>query len=164
LKSKKNLNIILIALLLCIWSAIGYKYFFKKTPEKITSDSIAKIEPIAYNVQKDTFQIQTIQNPFSGRKIRAVASNTNKASASRTGRKKNTKKIIKPIAWPKVKYHGYVFTKGKAKKLVALNVNGKFLKKRAGDIILEQIEILEVYEDSIKLRMNKEHKMIKKSK
>lgn len=165
MKSKKNINIVLIALLCCIWGAIGYKYFFKRTPVQETVTSTENLDSVAYTIEKDTFQLQRIQDPFSGRKVRTVATKLS-TTTSKSGNRKNTaKKVVKPIAWPKIIYRGYMFADGnKTKKIAALNVNGKFMKQRVGDIILEQIKIVQIYEDSIKLGMNKEYKIIKKNR
>ncbi len=156
--TKKNINIALILLLLIIWGSIGYRYFVKsktiKNPVVIQQNNI----PTQYTIRKDTFELKDIKNPFKSAFI-----------APKTVQKTNTKKrnqkkksIPIKIKWPSIQYHGYVLSKGSSKKLGVINVNGKIIRKREKEIILEKIRIKKIYEDSIQFEYNKTLKTIKK--
>lgn len=156
--TKKNINIALILLLLIIWGSIGYRYFVKsktiKNPVVIQQNNI----PTQYTIRKDTFELKDIKNPFKNSFI--VPKVTQKKRAKKTTQKK--KSIPVKIKWPSIQYHGYVVSKGSNKKLGVINVNGRIIRKREKEIILEKIKIKKIYEDSIQFEYSKTIKTIKK--
>lgn len=155
--SKKNINIVLILLLLIIWGSIGYKYFVKKETVEHRSIVQQKETPLHYTIRKDTFEIKDIKNPFNNVFIKSKSSR--KIGNGKTSNKK--KSIPVQIKWPSIQYHGYIVSKGNSKKLGVINVNGKIMKKREKEIILEKFKIKKIYEDSIQFECNKVLKTIK---
>lgn len=160
MKLKKHINSILILLVLFIWGAIGFKYFYKKETTQKSNESIPSMTVANYNIQKDTFQLKDIQNPFS-RTMVSVKKTMSKKTHS-TQKKYKKKAIPIKIQWPKVSYHGYVMKNGSSKKLGILKVNGKVMKKRKNELLEDTFTIKNIYEDSIEITHKKTSKIIKK--
>jgi hypothetical protein len=158
--TKKSINMVLIVFLLVIWGSIGYTYFVKKEVTQNTVITTANNIPTTYTIRKDTFELQEIKNPFKTAlvipKRKTPKTNTN------TVRKAQQKQLQKSVQWPNLQYHGYVMSKGSSKKLGVIKVNGKIIKKREQDMILETFKIKRIYEDSIQITYNKTSKIIKK--
>lgn len=158
--SKKNINNALILLTLIIWGSIGYTYFVKK--KIVSSPKIAQktSKPTQYTIRKDTFELKDINNPFENVFV------TRKTSQKITQTKIAPKKTPLPVSvkWPSILYHGYIVSKGSNKKLGVINVNGKIMKRREREIILEKFEVKKIYEDSIQLQYNNTLKTIKLSR
>jgi len=157
LSSKKNINSVLILLLFIIWGSIGYKYFVKK--ETLENKIVVQQNetPLHYTIRKDTFELKDIKNPFNN--VFIASKSSQKKSSSKASNKK--KPIPVQIKWPSIQYHGYILSKGNNKKLGVINVNGKIMKKREKEIILEKFKIKKIYEDSIQIACNKILKTIK---
>jgi hypothetical protein len=157
--TKKHINIALIILVLVIWGSIGYTYFVKDEVVQNTIITASTITPKQYTIHKDTFELKEIKNPFQSVFV------SSKKSASKVVSKntKTPKKIVPTmVKWPDIKYHGYVLSKGSSRKLGVIKINGKIMKKREQDIVLENFKIKRIYEDSIQFIHNKNIKTIKK--
>lgn len=159
MNTKKYLNIGLILLTIFIWGAIMYTYFYSKEVSKNVEFLPKVTTAVNFTIRKDTFDLIAIKNPFSNsiKTTRKVSQKTKKST-------KQKKKSIIPetIKWPTISYHGYVVQEGSSKKLGILKVNGKVTKKRSNDLIMNEFEIKNIYEDSIQLLYKKTLKTFKK--
>ena len=155
--SKKTINSALILLTLIIWGSIAYTYFVKK--KIVSSPKIAQKtnKQVHYTIRKDTFELKDIHNPFKTTFVK------HKRPQETTRKKATHKRKSLPVAvkWPHIQYHGYIESKGNHKKLGVINVNGKIMKKRESEIILEKFTIKKIYEDSIQFECNNILKTIK---
>ncbi|PTX64087.1 hypothetical protein C8N46_101697 [Kordia periserrulae] len=155
--SKKNINIVLILLVLFIWGSIGYTYFVKKETTQNIMPVTKKNVLTKYTMRKDTFELTNIKNPF--KKVLVTPRIVTKKTTEKTVQ--SQRKVTAKAIWPSITYHGYVLSKGSSRKLGIINVNGKIMKKREKDIILETIKITKIFEDSIQFQFNNSTKTIK---
>lgn len=165
---KKNINIVLIVVVLGLWGTVGYKainnyFFFKK----------AEVKPASFNagisnrqINKDTFRIETLaRDPFLNKQGQEMVSVTKKYEAKPSGvGNKQVIQFIKPmeyINWPSISYYGYIKSKENNEELILVKINDKLYKIRINDQI-EGITLKKVYKDSIEFNFNKEKKTIQK--
>ena len=156
--SKKNINIALIVLLLVIWGSIGYRYLVKKKTMQQPVIAQQNSMPTQYTIRKDTFELKNIKNPFQSVFVRPKT--VQKLNTKKTTSKR--KSISKKVIWPSIQYHGYVVKKGSSKKLGIITVNGKIIRKREKELILETFKIKKIYEDSIQFEHQNSLKTLKK--
>ena len=147
---KKNLNKILIGLLILIWGILIFKYvspYFKSPKNQLAIEVIAPSEK--YNLfTRDTFQLKAIKrDPFLG---------TYKVKKEKTKSIQPTRKTIKVkknIVWPKISYLGYVKSNTNKSKLGLVRINNKLHKVRKSQTI-DQIQVVKILKDSIAMKLN----------
>lgn len=156
--SRSLLHKVLIAGLVIIWSAVGYR-FFKPAEEPITEQSeqtplIAKTE----SKELPDFEWEPLQrDPFLN-----TISRTRKApvKAKPKGRRLSNSKNTSTI-WPTIEYFGFVQKKNQSAPLALIKINDNLQRLRAGEAF-QSIEIKAVYQDSIKVKFGREVKVIRK--
>ncbi len=144
-----------------VWGLLGYKVvanYFGGEPELPPTAVEQGFTEFVIDFKKDTFQLQTVSvDPFLKKAYtpRRVVK-TQKTSSG-------TKKAVipaQPILWPAIQYLGFVKSNDRKNKLAMIKVNGALHRTREGQMIGE-LKLLKAYNDSIKVSLNKEVKVIK---
>ncbi len=172
--NKKVLNSVLIIFMLVIWAIVFNKifdFFGNNEQEEQAQFAATTIVDPRINFSKDTFNLKEIaRDPFLGRytssgkrRQKVTAQKTKQTGIGKTNNKtsRNTKNSLVP--WPKCSYHGYVRGVKSTSELVLIKINNKFYKVREGDMV-DGMLIKKVFRDSIRIKRNKENKIIIKSK
>ncbi len=168
MKNKKSLYILVPAVLI-VWALIIYKILdFTQSPE-IYNNQLLPIDTTQLD-SNDTMEIPFIgdyRDPFLGRGkvIKSVIDNK-KANQNRNIKNKpvSYKKqapIVKYINWPKIDYNGMILSKETNEKLALINLNRKNYLMQINHEI-KGCKLLEIYEDSIKLKYQDVEKMFYK--
>ncbi len=163
---KKNINLILIFLVLVLWGTVAYKsvhrYFFSDTNGKIEFANANKIN--FYHINKDTFNLKIInRDPFLNKESEVVkvippSSNIRKSIIIS---KPKIIKITEVVKWPTLSYYGYLKSKEKTEELILVKINNQLYKLRRNTTI-NGLVINKVYNDSIEVTFNKIKKIIYK--
>ena len=163
MKNKKVIYI-LLPLTLFVWGLIVYRIFFNQSKEENSF-----IPPIA-NVKKttqvkvDTFTLLlNYQDPFLKQARRKVnySDDENKPAVRPSALPKVEPQEEKTIVWPSLKYEGFVRHISKDKALIIVGINGKSTLMQTGETI-NNIKLVQVYNDSITVNYEKQNKTIKK--
>jgi hypothetical protein len=157
---KKHLNIPLFILVLFIYGSVFFKFFGKKGVqiEDTPYNNMLSKQVSDFETKRNDFDISNIKSdPFGISEKRIRKSTTSQLN----GTVKSTKKIAAPIAWPNITYFGFVKNNINTTRLALVKVNNKLHRKRENEKI-DDISIVNVYNDSIRLRLNKTTKTILK--
>ena len=158
MKKKKTLYIML-PLVALVWGVVFYQlytYFFSE-PTYATQEVQQTVN--IDEIKKDTFSIvANYRDPFLGKKIKSNKGNVknNKANSSRI---KMSKSIEKP--WPVVTYKGMIKNNNSNRRVGIVIVGGKERLVKEGDII-DEVKIVKIEKEIIKVRFQKESKTITK--
>ena len=153
-KGKKNTVYLLIPLVTIIWGVIIYKIFFLGNPvieEGNTSTfQLSGIEKDTLNAMKFEL-VQNYDDPFLGRKkmVKSVPKSVKSKSIVKTA----------PPKWPDVRFNGCVSNEDAM--LAYLSIRGTTYLAVKGEK-LDDIEILELRNDSILLSYKNKSKWLKK--
>lgn len=162
---KKNINIVLILVVLGLWGTVGYKtinqYFFPKNQIDVTSATYSgNTIKIA---EKDTFELKPIaRDPFLSRSL--VVTEKPKTIVVRTVRPSQPTLPKEPkytAPFPTINYYGYIKSTDKKNELVLLKINSKLNKVRLNDNI-EGLIVKKIFKDSIQVSYNGEIKSFRK--
>jgi hypothetical protein len=157
----KKLTYFLLPLVILIWGIIIYKIIinlkgnnddFIVNPVK-TQNSPSFLPPDTFNL------ISNYRDPFLGN-MADNFSDGNDISMSDN----NDYIIIDPsegIPWPKFVYCGIIKNNEVNKEVIIVRINGKEYLMTVNDII-ENVKLVKVFKDSIKVTFNKESKYIRK--
>jgi hypothetical protein len=154
----KKLTYILLPLVAVIWAFVIFQFFFKSENEFVAPS----VQAFNFQEKQDSLTFIAVNfdfpDPFLKRKI--ISSNikhktlTNKQSKPIPKRKP----IVKQIIWPKIEYGGTV---NETKGLV--NINGRL--NILNELQLSQeVTLLNLYPDSIRVQFKSEEKVIVKNK
>ncbi|WP_435261215.1 hypothetical protein [Tenacibaculum sp. nBUS_03] len=161
---KSLLNKVLIFVVLIVWGLIVYKYWFSTSSiTETSSDTTSNIRIIDKpNRIKEVIIEPVFRDPFLNKSV-IVKKHTKNIKKNVAIKKNNLTKKATNFIWPRIKYLGFLKRVNGAKKIL-LTVNGKFLKLSEDNYILEDIEVKEVFKDSIIIKKNNIIKTIKKRK
>lgn len=70
-------------------------------------------------------------------------------------------KVEKVVQWPTIVYGGTIMNQKSSKQLALVKINGKEKILKTGEMV-EEIELVKIYKDSIEVRMLKNRKVVKK--
>jgi len=160
MKNKKMLYI-LLPLVLFVWGLIFYKVYNSiNSSNQIVSEPPATTNLNDSNLYKmDTFSIfNNYRDPYLTKAVSVVKGN------SHTINKPIPDKSIQvhtEVKWPSIIYNGVIKSKKSLKKLVLLKINGESNFMSTGTSSMG-VEILDIYNDSIKVNYKGEFKVIKK--
>lgn len=155
---KKRLNVVLILVVVCLWGIVGFRvvknYFY--TAKTATLNVHDKLKITNMIVERDTFLLEHIdRDPFLNRM--AVTKNDKSfiPSKKRINHAKN--KIERPpVAWPDIKYFGYIKATGKG-EVALLKVNGTLVRIHKGETN-NGLFVKNIYKDSVTVTFNKDKK------
>lgn len=150
--NRTKLNKILTLTLAIIWSAIGYRYFKPNTNIKDTS--IQPLQAEIYIQQTDTtpFVLKPLtRDPFSKTTNGATNTTKNVKAKPKGGRFSNPK--TSSSIWPTIEYFGYVQKQNQPAPLALVKINDSLFRIRKGQV-KNEVEILDVFKDSIAVRFN----------
>lgn len=164
----KKMTYFLVPVVIIIWGLVIYK-IFSYTDSSSDKNAIPTIsnqkETIA--IEKDTFSIiADYKDPFLGKNISIYDEDYNNETESENDKKKVPEvKKEEPkinIKWPSIIYGGIIYN-AKTKKSVGLvKINNRDYLGNKGNKI-EEIEIVEMYNDSIKVKFSEQLKTIIKN-
>lgn len=168
---KKQLNIILILVVLALWGTIAYKSIYRFFPNEIDNPSITNSN-LSINLQKikkDTFALQPLnRDPFLDKSLQTekkiISTNNSNVVIPKAKITKPPKVVVaKPIpVWPTIAYYGYIKSYQKSEELVLVKINNQLEKMRKNQNI-EGVKILRVFKDSIEVTFNKQKRYIVKN-
>lgn len=155
MKNKKAIYI-LVPLLIAIWGGIAYQVMTFSSTEIAPSSSlnipILAIEPTIF----DTFSIYAnYRDPFLGKTIEE------KKTVIPAKTKVVVPEVKANIPWPKVSYGGVIKNQKSSKQLYLVQVNGNDNIMKEGDVV-EKIQLVKAWKDSIQLVYQKEKKVVLK--
>jgi len=158
---KKNINIVLIIVVLALWGTAGYRYVknYLIQDTNITA-KFSEFKTVDFNIKRDTFLLTPLpRDPFLNKiYTRSVVVTDSKKNTRLSKLKVNTTSHISiVIPWPDVKYYGFIKS-GKNSELALIKVNGVLIKMHKGDSE-NGLAIKEIYKDSIVLVYNKQRKI-----
>src|SRR5688572_4426537 len=156
-KSKKTTYLLLIVVA-DIWGSVFYKLFSGLAGEDVVLQNTIPFSALPPGSGPDTFQLlANYRDPFLGKSSPAI----------KTGPVKPIKKpevktqSPSPVPWPSIVYSGMVKNDKSNKLLALLQVNGSSQALKQGDKI-ENVEVVQIFRDSILLKQGKEKKIFKK--
>ena len=164
----KKLTYILIPAVIIIWGAIAFKII--GSLKKTDSGSNLSLQS-AMNVKTDTSDIRftliaDYRDPFlSVQKRTPVVSNTTTIQQPKPTRSIQRRSIARRsrVRWPAVEYGGVIRNKKSSSLTGLVKINNNDYLMSEG-MIIEEIELLKIYEDSIQLKYNDETKGFPKIK
>jgi hypothetical protein len=162
MKNKKLLYVLLPAVI-GIWALIFYRVFAAVKPGNDTdSVTVTNIGKDNEALISDTFQlIADYRDPFLGTLIDDKPVRSNGPVVITEAKPVIPKPYPVQAPWPSVSYSGMIRNQHSSVQLAMLQVNGQSYTVRSGEII-EGIQILKVFRDSIEVSMGKERKTFKK--
>jgi type II secretory pathway component PulC len=159
----KKATYFLLPIAAIIWGLIIYKIFVPETVEEnnFSMPAIAKSKE-STKMRIDTFDLQlNYQDPFLKNVKNAAVSNPNNQAGKEQEQKTKAKTEEKPVVFPEIIYEGIVKHISRGKALVIVNINGKSQFLQTGDSF-ENIKLIEVHNDSIVVKYEKQNKTILK--
>lgn len=156
---KKQLNTVLIIVVIAIWGGLVYKFarpFFSSDQTTIIAQKNGSINKKTHIHSKDTFDLAIVtHDPFLAK--------TYYKSSKKVGTKKTVKKKskTKKLIWPKITYLGFVKAQINKSKLGLIRINKKLYKVRSKDHVAS-MSVYKVTNDSIGLQLGNEKKYFKK--
>ncbi len=151
---KKQLNILLIIIVLSIWGKVIYNYTsrFYKRDNVSSNDFIYK--PFL-KVERNQYALNLLErDPFLGNLFNREKDIKKNNKLKKIIGKSNLKK------WPKLLYLGFIKNKSTKEKLAIIKVNGKIKNCKNNSYFNENIYIRAVFKDSVILRINNIYKTI----
>jgi hypothetical protein len=161
MKNKKMLYVLIPAVLL-VWGMIIYKIVSPVSG----GDNITGLQNNQFalssttEILNDTFSINpNYRDPFLGKTTKKSNPSENKESnADIDPIKKNTATSTK---WPSLIYGGMIKNQKSNKQLVLIQINGQSSSIKLGEVI-NGIELIKIFRDSIEVRFGKENKFVGK--
>ena len=151
----------LVIIVVIIWGLIFYKIFSTIGSHDNTNNNMA-MQALRKDTgfhRADTFMIMNnYRDPFLGTRT----TNYKKENASVV--KKNTPpvpKIVVVVKWPVIVYNGLIKKKESVKPLALVKIDGKSEFMTKGSVVSD-VELVNLYRDSISVSFNGEKKVIKK--
>ncbi|WP_179008667.1 hypothetical protein [Winogradskyella forsetii] len=159
--SKKNINRVLIVVVSLIWGVLIYKFvntFFVSSP--IEADTIVSQETIDIPlIAKDTFNLKAYErDPFLGTLNKPSKSITNKVYSLTV-----KKEVPVNQKWPKIQYLGFVKQEKSNDPLLLIKIDNRLYRNKISGEIMESLNIISFYKDSIEVSFNNERRIIKKN-
>ena len=156
---KKNLNIILIPGVLCIWAIIIIKVFsYSKTPKIETLDlSVNSVKPERVSILDTIVIYANYRDPFIDSHPAHISGNT----TMKLQIEPIQKPLIIKVSWPVIIYGGLVKNAKVDKELGLVIISGSsnILEK---NMEITGVRILDIFSDSIIVQYQKEIKTIVK--
>lgn len=159
--NKKALNGILVLLVSGVWMVVFYRIWasYSHATAVESPDSIPAGE-MELSVKRDTFSLlEEYRDPFLG--ATAVKKKSSVAGSQQSAIKKTPEIKKEKTPWPAIKFLGIVKNNSSNQSMALLNIAGKELRMRTGDMHNE-IHLDKIYKDSILVSRAKELKMIRK--
>lgn len=163
---KKNINIILIFLVLFLWGTVAYKslhqFFF--SDNNVESPNTFNNKITFSQINKDTFNLEILnRDPFLNKEleqVKVITVNSTIKKSIAINKPKNIK-VIELLKWPTLSYYGYLKSKEKTEELILVKIDNQLYKLRKNNTI-NGLVINKVYNDSIEVTFNKIKKIIYK--
>jgi hypothetical protein len=159
----KKLVYILLPLALIIWGLIFYKILshFKKPPDINPILQREEIKPSDIAATDTMIIVANYRDPFLSTLPKVVS----KPNAQITGKpsvpnRSIAARRVKKLKWPKIEYGGVVDNK-EVRKIALVKINNRKFLMQKGDKTNE-VEVLEIFSDSIKLMYRTEYRTITK--
>ena len=159
MKSKKTVYILLVVVA-GIWGTLFYKIFSGLGGDNdIKSNTIQIPQTLIANSFSDTFSlIANYRDPFLGKQLAPkIVSDNPPVTVNKT----KSQPVVNSSQWPAITYSGMVKNDNSNKTLALLFINGNSQTLKQGDLI-ENIEVVKIYRDSVLLKQGKEKKFFKK--
>lgn len=161
----KKLTYILLPLAALLWGIIIYKIVSYKTDEpEIYYSGDTKEKQTEKTNEPDTFSLYAnYKDPFlykipSYKPYKHKKTNNKNIRKNRQIKRNIEKKVIK---WPKIVYGGMIKNQPSDRIIVIVKVNNSEKLMREGEIV-DSVQLLKVYRDSIRVKLNNEIKTIVK--
>jgi hypothetical protein len=154
----KKLTYILLPVVAIIWGFVIFQFFFKNENEFVAPS----FQEFNLQEKQDSLIFIAVNfdftDPFLKRKI--ISSNVKPKAFPKKPSKAifKRKPIVKQIIWPKIEYGGTV---NETKGLVNINGRLNILKESERS---QNVTLLNLYSDSIKVQFKSEQKVIAKNK
>lgn len=162
MKDNKYAPYVLGPILLLIWGLIFYKIYqaVYGNGEELEVPSYGAL-PVFETVQKDSGYalLMDYRDPFLGGRFqyKNTSSNTTPPRTNTPPRVTNSRRKTTPspaqpkttIPFPKVIYQGYQILEQDT--IALLNINGKFYPTARKGAVLQGVEVVEIYRDSVQL-------------
>lgn len=164
---KKKKTILLLIVAAAVWGYTGLKWFdyFAVEGDDLMAFNIddSLIPDLVFEKKQDFVLNASYPDPFlKKKKYRSTTSvsNSNYSPNSHSTQKVAVVTPVKtPFKWPKLKYSGFILSKGE--KLGLLNLSGNDILAKKGDVH-KQVFIQEIYADSIALKIGENYKTLLK--
>lgn len=160
IKKSKPLNIILLIVVVGIYGIIAFRSF---NNAEINNQSFKEVSNFkmahgVLNYKKESYDLPLyINDPF---KINFEGTNlTNSGIMHHLNFEQNSNGEI--VKWPTIKYFGFIKNSKKGRKLVLLKINKKTVKLTINESY-KSLQVLSIYQDSVKVKYKDEIKFIKK--
>lgn len=159
---------ILIPVVILIWGLVIYKIFsYTDGSSDVNTIPVFTRQKETVKLEKDTFSIiAKYKDPFLGKNFSIYEEDYSDDNETQTEKvkvpeiKKEEPKIN--IKWPSIIYGGIIYN-AKTKKSVGLvKINNRDYLGNKGNM-LEEVEIIEMYNDSIKVKYSEQTKTIIKN-
>lgn len=157
--NKKYYNYILLFIVALVWGTIIWKLLNKDSDNDEAYFAKPEIKQQLSNTKRDTFALElNYSDPFLKQTKRAYT------AIKKTKTKKRTKPIVKKAAmqWPLIEYKGYIVNKKLNKKIAILKINNKQDYFEIGKSNRFNINLLNIKENSVKIKYKSETKEVKK--
>lgn len=153
----------MLPIIILVWGIVFYQlygYFFASS-KYAQAEVMQKIK--MEDIKQDTFSIVAdYRDPFLGDKIKEHDNNASNNTSSNSPKKVVEKKeMVADKPWPKVVYNGMIKNNNSNKKVGIITVNSKEYLAKVGEQF-QEVTILEITKELIKVRFQKETKTINK--
>jgi len=160
---KKQINIILILVVLGIWGTAGYRYVSQYFLQKQRVSMTDRNEAIPLKIrEKDTFALLPLQrDPFLNTTTASLETRPAKTFSPR----KKMKTVVAPtthLPFPEVGYFGYIKSNQQQKELVLLKVDNKLVKLRTGES-QAGLKVIKIFRDSVRVTFGQETRTFRKN-
>jgi len=155
LKNKKLLYV-LVPCTLGLWGIIIYRIFnvVISDTDKVVISSNIMVDIEDQTFVEDTFTINGVyRDPFST-KLPVISYLKNEKKTYQQASKS-------PIQWPSLTYSGIIKNQTSNKQLVLVQINGEGCIMKVGAVV-NGVELLKVFKDSIEVKFNNQKKFVKK--
>jgi hypothetical protein len=152
--------------MLGVWGLVAYRFYQRASPNNGVQTPTALPKMSGTAAEKDSFSLLlTYGNPFASSDA-PKRTTENNSNAPSKGTAVRTPPEVKPeppmVAFPAIGYKGNVKLKS-GRMAAILSIGGSISNIGVGEK-LEEVTLLEIYEDSIRVRFQKAEKIILKAR
>ena len=168
MKKNKNVQYVLIGLVVLIWGTIAWQFLEMKNGNG-SDFSVGDYNPSLVKVEKlvqDSFSLNLNYNdPFSAKKVfvKNSISSTTPTPVRRTAPELKNKKKVKKLPLPKVTYNGFATNKNNRITKVQLRIEDKLHTLKVHDQV-DKLRLKQVFRDSIILEWQGKDHLVKRNK
>ena len=166
MKKNKNVQYVLIGLVVLIWGTIAWQFVQMKNGND-NDFSAGDYNPSLVKVEKliqDSFSLNLNYNdPFSVKKVFVKNKITSSRSVRRTAPELKNKKKVKKLPLPKVTYNGFATNKNNRITKVQLRIEDKLHTLKVHEQV-DQLRLKQVFRDSIIIEWQGQDHLVKRKR